>query len=366
MLPLEKIRQAATSKFSEEDPLFLQYGNIYGFPKFRQSVSKFLTEQYNHPVRPDQLMATNGNTGGLSLILSLFCKAGDLVFAEEPTYFLAKSIFKDYNLNCHQIPMDKDGVIVSKVEQDLLRMEAANKKPVLMYIVPTAHNPTGRTLTHERRVKLVELCKKHDIMLICDEVYQLLTFPHITPPPPMFTYDPDGTTVLAMGSFSKILCPALRVGWIQSGAEILAKIAACGQLDSSGGLNPVSFGIVQKCIDLGLMDSHLSETREKLYQRYSSLQAALDTALGENQGLGMSYEVPQGGYFVLVKLPEGQVAADMLKVALGNKVAFLPGGGFAQNMKHCLRLSFSMYSAEDLATGITRLIQSVKEYQAGL
>mmetsp|Transcript_5698 Transcript_5698/g.6580 ORF Transcript_5698/g.6580 Transcript_5698/m.6580 type:complete len:384 (-) Transcript_5698:160-1311(-) len=357
MLPLEKVRKAAAIKFAEEDPLFLQYGHIYGFPKFRESVAKFLTKRYGHEVDPEKLLATNGNTGGLAMICSLFCKAGDIVYCGEPTYFLAKRIFEDFNIDYRQIPMDKDGLDVDLLEKQLEQ----GPVPVMMYVVTTAHNPTGRTLTAERRKKLAELSAKYKFILVADEVYQLLTFPGIEPPPPMFTYDTAGT-ILALGSFSKILAPSLRVGWIQGSPELLKKIADCGQLDSSGGLNPIGFGIVQRFIDEGLLDEHLDETRKTLATRYETLAAALKKYLPA----GCTFEVPQGGYFVLVTLPEGQSAADLLKVALPKKVAFLPGGGFAKTMGNCLRLSFSMYDAEDIDIGIQRLAEAIKEYQAGL
>lgn len=357
MLPLEQIRKAATAKFSEDDPNFLQYGNIYGFPKFRESLSKFLTRRLATPVKESQLMATNGVTGGMSLVLSLFCNSGDLVFAEDPTYFLAKRIFQDYGLKCHQVKMDNDGVNIEALEKDLQTM-----KPKFMYIVPTANNPTGRTLSKEKRIRLVELAKKYNFKLICDEVYHLLTFPSITPPPPMSTFDPTGETVIALGSFSKILCPALRVGWIQSGEAILKQIADCGQLDSSGGVNPVSFGIVQKCIDLGIQDEHLDKTKQILFDRYQTLKNALIEKTKDVKDIKIEFEEPQGGYFVLVKLPEGVDAAEVLKIALKNKVAFLPGGGFSESMKNYLRLSFSMYGKEDIAIGVERLVQSICSY----
>lgn len=358
MLPLDKIRQAANAKLDETDPLYLQYGHIYGFGKCRDSVVKFLTQRYGYDVDPNKIMMTNGVTGTLALICSLFLKAGDLVYAEEPTYFLAKSIFKDFKLECRQIPMDEQGLDVEKLEAAL----EAGPVPKMMYVVPTAHNPTGRTLPAERREKLAALAAKYDFYLVCDEVYQLLTFPHITPPPPMMTFAKHDK-VLCMGSFSKILAPALRAGWLQGSEKVLAEIAACGQLDSSGGLNPVVFGFIQKAIDMGLQDEHLDWTRNTLYTRYSALEAALEKYLPE----GTTFEKPQGGYFVLVKLPEGQLTTDLLTEASENhKVAFLPGASFGETMKNYLRLSFSYYDAEDLEVGVQRLGEAIKAYQAKL
>lgn len=281
-----------------------------------------------------------------------------MVYAEEPTYFLAKSIFNDYKLKVVQIPMDEHGLDVYKLEKAL----ETGPVPKMMYVVTTAHNPTGRTMPAERREKLVQLATKYGFLLVCDEVYQLLTFPHISPPPPMMTYQQEGTKMLCLGSFSKILAPSLRVGWIQGNQALLKEIAGCGLLDSSGGLNPIGFGIVQKAIDMGVQDEHLDWTRQTLWTRYETLEKALKENLPE----GTTFEVPSGGYFVLVKLPSGQVAADLLKVAEKHKVFFLPGTSFGDSMKNFLRLSFSYYDAADIKVGVERLAAAIREYQAAL
>jgi len=316
----------------------------------------FLSSRYKHEVKEENVMATNGNSGCLALLLSLFTKSGDLIFAEEPTYFLAKSIFNDFKLKLEQIPQDKDGLDVDLLEK---RLEKGNI-PVLMYVIPTAHNPSGRTLPSDRRAKLAALSAKYKFLLICDEVYQMLTFSHIEPPPPMFTYDQAGT-ILAMGSFSKILAPALRVGWLQASPALLKKIVDCGQLDSSGGLNPVTYGIVEKAITLGLLDQHIDFVRKELGRRYATLAASLKKHLPE----GVTFEEPQGGYFCIVRLPHGTNAKDLLPIAVeDHKVQFLPGAAFSQTMDEYLRLSFSYYSVEDLALAGQRLGEAIKDWMS--
>ena len=355
MLPLDLVRKASAAKFAETDPEYLQYGNIYGFPRFREVLSTFLTKRYGFPVPVDTLMATNGNSGALALLLSLYTKSGDLVFAEEPTYFIAKSIIQqDFKLRLEQIPQDKDGLDVDALEK---RLEKGDL-PKLIYVIPTAHNPSGRTIPTERRKKLVDLCVKYNILCLADEVYQMLTFPHITPPPAMSSFDKNGV-VIAMGTFSKILAPGLRVGWIQASPERLNFITGCGQLDSSGGLNPVGFGIVEKAIDMGLLDAHIEWVRGELFRRFSALQSGLDKHLPP----GVTYEVPQGGYFCVVKLPDEYKAADLLSLAKDkHKVQFLPGTNFSTTMHQYMRLSFSYYSAEDLALAAERLGAAISEY----
>jgi DNA-binding transcriptional MocR family regulator len=271
MLPLDKIRKAATQKLSETDPLYLQYGDIPGYLVFRQSLAGFLTEGYGMDVSPEEVFATNGVTGGLSLLCSLFVTRGDTVFAEEPTYFLARSIFRDFGLNVVQVPMENDGLDMDKLEEALQKHGA----PKFLYTIPTAHNPTGRTLSSAKREKLVALSEKYGFMIIADEVYQLLTFPQVTPPKPMVHFDKTGT-VISLGSFSKILAPAMRLGWMHCrNKATFKKIKDCGQLDSSGGLNPVISGFVQAAIDMGLQQEHLKWTKQTLWNRASTLMEAL-------------------------------------------------------------------------------------------
>ncbi|ETV90739.1 hypothetical protein H310_14528 [Aphanomyces invadans] len=354
MLPLQLIRESAADKFLETDPMFLQYGHIKGYPKFRQALAKFLSDGYHAPVDPERLFVTNGITGGLALLISLYLKSGDLVFMEEPTYFLALSIMKDFKMNVKQIEMEEDGLNVDKLEEVL----RSGVVPKVFYTIPTCHNPTGRTMSTAKRQKLVKLSHEYGFTIIADEVYQLLSFPHVTPPPPFFTFD-KYDTVLALGSFSKILAPALRLGWVQGSPKLLQPLIASGQLDSSGGINPVIQGIVHTALTSGRQSQHLKWTTETLWTRADTLMKALEAKLPA----GTTFERPDGGYFILVRLPEGLHASELLPIAEKHKVQFLPGASFAKSMSNYLRLSFSWYTAEEMIIGAERLAAAITEYQ---
>jgi 4-hydroxy-tetrahydrodipicolinate reductase len=265
------------------------------------------------------------------------------------------SIMKDFKLNVRQIPMEQDGIDVKELEE-LLKKGII---PKFLYLIPTCHNPTGRTLSMEKRKKIVELSIKYHFLIIADEVYQLLSFPHVTPPPPMFTFDQQDT-IIALGSFSKILAPALRLGWIQASEKLLKKIVDSGQLDSSGGINPVISGIVHAAITSGKQQEHLNFAIETLWKRADALMVELKKNLPD----GVTFEIPNGGYFVLVRLPEHMNAAELLPIAQQkHKVMFLPGSSFSQKMKNYLRLSFSWYDFDELELGARRLSEAIKEYQ---
>jgi len=204
MLPLEKVRAATAAKMAEEDPLFLQYGYISGYPLFRQVLAKFLAEGYGKgvcrrdgaprarapigrtcpssrraphrcapaEVDPELLFATNGISGTLGLLCSLFVSRGDVIVVEEPSYFLALSIFRDFGLTIVPVGIDDDGLKTEELEAKL----AGGLRPAVVYTIPAFHNPTAVCLSADRKRHLVALARKYDFMVWADEVYQLLGF----------------------------------------------------------------------------------------------------------------------------------------------------------------------------------------------
>ena len=318
MLPLDKIRKAAAEKFKEEDPSYLQYGDIPGYKEFRLTLANYLTTEYGAPVSHEDLFVTNGVTGGLTFLCILYTKAGDTVFVEDPSYFLALRIFKDFNLNVVQIPMEKDGISVDGLEKALKE----HGPPKFLYTIPTAQNPTGRTMTEEKRKKVVGLAEQHNFHIVADEVYHLLCFPGNHGPLPMPYYDTSRKHVFSVCSFSKILAPALRLGWIQAPPALLKPIVDSGMFDSSGGINPVISGFVQKAIEMGIQKEHLAWTREELHRRATHLMECCDKFMPK----GVTYEKPLGGYFVLLQLPDGLSADELLEICIKEKV----GGGGAR------------------------------------
>jgi DNA-binding transcriptional MocR family regulator/dihydrodipicolinate reductase len=359
LLPLARIRAAASAKFAEDDPLFLQYGSIPGYPAFRASLARFLSSAYGFAVDPALLFVTNGVTGALALYCSLFCARGDVVLCENPSYFLALSIFRDFGLRVVPVPLDADGIDVGAL--GALLAADASLRPRFLYTIPAFQNPTGVNMSAARRAALVALADKHDFHVLADEVYQLLSFPGAAaPPPPLATFDAAGGRVISIGSFAKILAPGLRLGWLQvspAGAPLLARMAACGQLDSSGALNPVISGIAHTMIESGSQAEHLAAVRAELGARAAALGDALRAALPP----GATFTQPTGGYFVWIRLPAGVDGAALLdRAARDHRVRFQPGARFGSGLEGCIRLSFSYYDAEDLVEGARRLGDAIR------
>jgi 2-aminoadipate transaminase len=309
-------------------------------------------------VDPERLFATNGVTGGLALLCSLFTTAGDTIAVEEPSYFLALNIFRELGLNLDLIPIDKDGMDVDALEARC----RTGHVPKALYTVPTFHNPTGYTMSHARREKLAALAEEFGFVVFADEVYQLLGFEGSEAPPPcLCTYDhSESGRIISLGSFSKILAPSLRLGWYEAHPALLAKVYGCGQLDSSGGINPFVSGIVQSALDMGLQDVHLAEVKAELTRRANKLCEELEKHLPE----GCSFEPPRGGYFVWIKIPDGVDAPLLLAHAAHNhKVRFLPGTKFGSaELSNRIRLSISFYPSEGIEVGAARVGDAIRTY----
>ncbi len=263
LLPVDLVRQASESFFANAQPFELNYGVAQGDVRFLDSLAVFLTAGYGSATTPESLFVTGGNSQALDLVSTVFSKPGDTVFVEEPSYFLAFQIFRDHDLNIVGIPMDDDGFCVNELEQALAKVT-----PAFVYTIPSYHNPTGRCSTEARRRQIVELAQEHDFRIVADEPYQLLYY-NVAPPKAYGTMT-ESETVVSLGSFSKILAPGMRLGWIQTSDALRKRILANGSINSGGSINHISSHIVRHAIDHGLLVSHL----EKLRIAYRSRAAA--------------------------------------------------------------------------------------------
>ena len=347
LLPLALIRKSAVDLLGGDDAPFLAYGAEQGDGYFRTTLAAFLSEHYGMPVEPAQLFVAAGASMGLDLICTLFTRAGDTIFVEEPSFFLALRIFADHHLNIVSLPMDADGLIPEALEEALTR-----QRPVFLYSVPTFHNPTSVTLAAERRRQLVELSRQYDFLIIADEVYHLLNYASVPPPPPMAN-SIDSNTVLSLGSFSKILAPGLRLGWIQAGSQLLKRFSGCGLLDSGGGQNPFTSALVCCTIEMGMQHTQLTTLKTIYTKRKIALSKALKKYLPET----VRFIEPDGGFFIWLVFPEEVDTKLMLAEARRQNVGYLPGGKFSSlgELKNCARLCFAYFDIPELEEGARRL-----------
>ena len=289
-LPLKQMAAAATHLFEQENRSILQYGIQQGNGNFRVSLAQFLSKQYDAAVDPDQLFITAGISQALDFICSLHTQPGDTVIVEEPSYFLALRIFSDYKLNIIGTPIDQNGLIIEALEE-----KVEQYKPIFVYTVPTFHNPSGVTLSAPRREELTRLSQKYGFYIVADEVYQLLAFD--TKPPKPLTYYDTAERVLSLGSFSKILAPGLRLGWMQAKPSLLEPFIACGLLDSGGGLEPFCFQSGKQFTSAGVATTIYRFFEKNLPRPYGHLKPNPAQALTRSKFYGSTWRLLYLGPF---------------------------------------------------------------------
>jgi DNA-binding transcriptional MocR family regulator len=350
LLPLDIMRQAAAMRMASGDASLLSYGYEPGDGYFRLELVRFLQRNYRIPVTDDSVMVTSGASQALDLICTRFSRPGDVVFVEEPTYFLALQIFADHHLQVVGLPCDGDGLVVEALASAL-----EEQRPAFLYTVPTFQNPTGATMSQTRRQRLIDLSQEYDFLVVADEVYHLLAY-DITPPPPFATFV-DNECVLSVGSFSKILAPGLRLGWIQAAPSLLQRLITSGLVDSGGGLNPFTSNLVRIVLERGWQDSHLANLKAIYKRRAAKMRGALDHYLADVA----SFVMPAGGFFFWLSLAEEIDTSDLLPRALEYQVGFQEGAKFSssQSQRNSMRMSFAYYNEDEISKGIERLRNAI-------
>ena len=347
LLDVELVRSASKRFFASAEPLDLNYGEKQGDVRFRAALSGLLEREYGRPAPPESLFLTAGNSQALDFVCSRYTRPGDTVFVEDPSYFLAFRILRDHGLDIVGIPVDADGLDVEALEREIER-----HAPVLLYTIPSYQNPTGRTLSQARRARLVELSREHDFLVVADEVYQMLWYGH-PPPPALGTWAEEGN-VLSLGSFSKILAPGMRLGWIQANTALMEELLAGGVINSGGSLNQFTSHVVRHAIEEGTLYSHISRLREVLGARVDVMDRVLRSSLADF----LEWEVPEGGYFFWLKM-RGPTDTTVLKSYAGKyRTGFQPGALFSAGGKRFhdyLRLSFAHYTEAEIEEGVDRL-----------
>jgi 2-aminoadipate transaminase len=350
LLPLDLLRDAANDRLGQRDAGILQYGFEQGDGYFREAFSQFLSKQYGFPVDLETLFVTSGISGGLDLLCTIFTKPGDTIFVEEPSYFLALKIFADHGLHVVSIGTDESGLVIDELEAALKA-----HSPKFVYVIPTFQNPSGHTMTQERRERLVALAVQHGFLIIADEVYQLLNYTQT--PPASFALYVASEHVISLGSFSKILAPGLRLGWLQTHPSVMKTILASGVLDSGGGMNPFASAIVRSVVESGGLEKNI----ETLNQIYRKRVSAMDGLFRQHLPQA-KFSTPHGGYFFWVRFPEIDVQ-ELRKKAQAYKVGLRQGALFSSRnaLKDYMRLSISYYDMNDIEQGLIRLSQCINE-----
>ena len=348
-LPREEIRQIASELLADPviGPRMLSYGAPQGERELREAVADVLLRPRGVEADPDNIMIVNGGIETMNLLCQLFIEPGDTILVESPTFVHCVEIFEMFQARCIPVRTDDDGICPDAVEEAIRQYH-----PKFVYVVPTFHNPSGRTLTLARRKRLAELGSQYDVVILEDDPYRDLRFTG-EELPPIKAFDRTGNTILA-NSFSKIFSPGARLGYVLATHEIVEKLFDI-KVATNSQTNTTLQLVCAEYFRRGFFDGHLEKTRELYRSRSRVMMDCIDRFFPA----GTTRTSPEGGLYVWVRLPEGYDTTELLKKAGRYKVSFVPGEGFFVEGggmgKNCMRLSFGAVPEEKIAVGIERL-----------
>lgn len=346
-LPEDLIRTALDRVMTLEGPTALQYGSGQGVPRLREQILEVMAlEGINASM--DNVVVTTGSQQALDLVTKLFIDPGDIVLAEAPSYVGAIGVFRSYQAHMVHVLTDENGLVPEALRETIVRLRAENRTIKFLYTIPNFQNPSGVTLSAERRPEILAICKEHNILILEDNPYGLLSFDEPVPPA-LRSLDEDG--VIYLGSFSKTLAPGFRVGWALAPHAIREKLVLAAE---AAILCPSSFSqlVISEYLTQADWRGQINEFRGVYRERRDAMLEALDEHLPE-----LSWNIPNGGFYIWVDLPEQLDSKAMLPRAVTELVAYTPGtafyadGGGRQN----LRLSFCYPTPENIRIGIRRL-----------
>lgn len=335
----------------------LQYGPEQGTPALIDYLVAKIAREQAISLNADQLMLTAGSTQAVDMIARLAVKQGDAVIVEAPSYADALHVFRDHGAELYSVPMDDNGLIPEALGQLLNHLSTDGKPPRLLYTIPNFHNPTGISVSEERRTEIIQMARQHQFMIVEDDVYRDLAFESVIPL--SFLALAEDTEVLSIGSFSKTLAPGLRLGWLVGTSELIRRFVQCGTIQMGGGANPFAAQIIAEYCTCGYWEAHI-ETLQRLYRSRRDVMLA---ALGQYMPQGVTWTRPAGGFFIWVSLPDSIQARDVKQQALERDVLVSFGGGFFVNPAdgaHNLRLTYSFAPPEDIEAGV-RILGEVVE-----
>ena len=347
-LPREALGRAVDRLIAERGTQAMQYGSGQGEPFMREKIVEVMAEEGIH-AHADDIVVSCGSQQALDLVTRVFCDPGDVVLAEGPSYVGALGTFHAYQCQVVHVAMDDAGIDPVALRGALVSLKAAGKRVKFLYTIPNFQNPTGVTQTVERRRAIIEVAKEHDLLIIEDNPYGLLTL-EANPLPALRSMDADN--VLYLGSFSKIFAPGFRVGWALAPHAVREKLVLTQEAAT---LCPPVFSQFAIATYLDEFDwrGQITVYRDMYRQRRDAMLEGLADHMLE----GTTWTNPNGGFFVWVTLPEGLDSQAMLPRAVTARVAYTPGTAFyadglgSRNM----RLSFCFPTPERIYEGTRRL-----------
>jgi DNA-binding transcriptional MocR family regulator len=351
LFPIEELKRVSREVLEENGSAALQYGPTEGYGPLREKITQRMAK-IHVDISPNDILVTSGSQQGLDFAAKIFINPGDIIICESPSYLGAINAFKAYEPKFIEIETDDEGMIMEKLEEALKN----NDNVKFIYVIPDFQNPSGKTWSTDRRKKLVELANRYNIAIVEDNPYGELRFEGEILPA-VKHYDTEGR-VIFLGTFSKIFCPGLRLGWVVADKEVLNKFVMVKQgadLQSS----TISQMEVAKFLETYDIEKHI----EKIKDVYRKRRDLMIKTMEEEFPKEVKFTYPQGGLFTWVVLPEHINARKLAVKALENNVAFVPGGSFFPNggNENTFRMNYSNMDEERIVEGVKRLGVAIKE-----
>jgi 2-aminoadipate transaminase len=360
-LPANDVGQATVKAMAEFGKIALQYGRTGGFKPLVDYLRDKLKRTQMMEIPEDGILLTAGSMQALVFVTNLFVDRGDTIISEDPVWPGGVGLFNTVGAKVVTVPLDEQGMRVDVLEERLAALKAQGIRPKFIYTLPTFQNPVGVTAPVERRLRIIELAAEYNTFIFEDDAYNDLRYAG-EPLPAIYALDRQrgGNRVISIGTFSKILGAGMRIGWVVAPPAVISKI---GGLKGDGGVSPFATTTTAEFCLAGKLEPHI----EVLKGVYHRKRDAMIGALEEHMPEGVTWTVPDGGFFTWVTVPEQVNTAKLMPLAAQEGIDYLPGvacrfGGAGTN---AIRLSFSVMTEEQIREGIARLGRLIHRAMSG-
>jgi 2-aminoadipate transaminase len=348
-IPVARLREGADRAWADGAETLL-YGEVRGYRPLRELIAERMAAR-GAIVDPADVLITNGAQQGIDLAARIFIDPGDIVLTEEPTFMDALRVFRSHEAEPVGVPVDEEGLQVDILASLLDRLP---KRPKFLYSMPTYQNPMGVSMSSARRRALIDLARERGLVIVEDDPYGDLSYDE-APPPTLKSLDPE---VIFLGTFSKVLAPGLRVGWVASSPRLREAF-----FNVKEGTDIHNERIMTRTVyhtALGFLDEHIAETKDIYRTRRDAMVAGLEREMPA----GVRWTIPHGGFFLWVTLPDRFETDAMLPDATDRGVIYLPSSWFYpdRSWTRSMRLNFSAQPEERIAEAMRRLAETIQAY----
>ena len=353
--PVEQLKDITTEILDKDGASALQYGATEGVTELRQ----IMVDRYNAQgmnIELKNLVITTSSQQGLDLLAKIFINRGDKVICGLPSYLGGLGAFNSYGAEMIGIKFDEKGMRADLLEEKLVELKSQGIKPKFIYIIPDFQNPAGITMPESRRLEIIEIAKKYDVLIVEDSPYREIRFEGKAQRT-IFELDGSGHVIL-LGTFSKIFVPGFRIGWVVADEKIIDKFVVAKQ--STDLCTPtLNQKIVHKYIEKGYFDQNLKEIINQYHEKRDNMLQAFRDYMPD----GVKWTEPEGGLFLFLTLPESMDAENLFHKAIENNVAFVLGSVFHcdGSGKNTMRINFSFMPKDKTTEGVKRLAKAIKE-----